>query len=131
VTGDGFDRALGLPGADSLLLDSPGGKRYLQALAQADGPCVQEAACDLELFALLGEGERQLSALVSLPLRTTSRTIGLAVLYFLEDDPLPTPAALAQLELLASVFAAPLALATQAKAAGASPATVPVLAKAS
>ena len=117
VTADGFDRVMGLPGDGNLLLESPGGRRYLQALAQADGPCVQEAACDLELFALLGEGERQLSALVSLPLRTTSRTVGLAVLYFLDDDPLPTPAALEHLELLASVFAAPLAMAVPAESA--------------
>jgi hypothetical protein len=131
VTADGFDRVMGLPGDGNLLLDSPGGRRYLQALAQADGPCVQEAACDLELFALLGEGERQLSALVSLPLRTTSRTVGLAVLYFLEDDPLPTPAALEHLELLASVFAAPLAMAAAAEGTVRSKASVPALAKAS
>jgi len=112
-------------------LDSTGGRRYLQALAQADGPCLQEAACDLELWALLGEGERHLSALLSLPLRTTSRTIGLAVLYFLEDDPLPTPAALDRLELLASVFAAPLATAAPAEASVPSEALVPVLAEAS
>lgn len=111
VTADGFDRVVGLPGEGHLLLDSPGGRRYLQALAQADGPCLQEAACDLELWALMGGGERHLSALLSLPLRTTSRTVGLAVLYFLEDDPLPTPAAVDHLELLASVFAAPLAMA--------------------
>lgn len=96
-----------------------------------DGACVQEAACDLELYALLGEGERQLSALVSLPLRTTSRTIGLAVLYFLEDDPLPTPAVLAHLELLASVLAAPLALAAPAAAARPSESSVRVLSEAS
>ncbi|HYU42923.1 MAG TPA: hypothetical protein VEQ84_12310 [Vicinamibacteria bacterium] len=131
VTADGFDRVVGLPGDGNLLLDSPGGRRYLQALAQADGPCVQEAACDLELFALLGEGERQLSALVSLPLRTTSRTVGLAVLYFLEEDPLPTPAALEHLELLASVFAAPLAMAARAEATVPSEASVAVLAAAS
>jgi mutual gliding-motility protein MglA len=131
VTADGFDRVVGLPGDGSLLLDSPGGRRYLQALAQADGPCVQEAACDIELFALLGEGERQLSALVSLPLRTTSRTVGLAVLYFLEDDPLPTPAALGRLELLASVFAAPLAMAVPAESTVPSDAPVLVLAEAS
>jgi len=131
VTADGFDRVMGLPGDGNLLLDSPGGRRYLQALAQADGPCVQEVACDLELFALLGEGERQLSALVSLPVRTTSRTVGLAVLYFLEEDPLPTPAALEHLELLASVFAAPLAMAAAAEGIVPSKASVPVLAKAS
>jgi len=130
VTADRFDRVVGLPGDGHLLLDSPGGRRYLKALAQADDPCVQEAACDLELFALLGEGERQLSALVSLPLRTTSRTVGLAVLYFLEEDPLPTPAALEHLELLASVFAAPLAMAARAEATVPSVACVPVLAQA-
>jgi len=58
-------------------LDSPGGRRYLQALAQADGPCLQEAACDLELWALLGEGERHLSTLLSLPLpRGGQRPVG-------------------------------------------------------
>ncbi len=128
VTADGFDRVVDLSGDGTLLLDSPGGRRYLQALAQADGPCLQEAACDLELWALLGGGERHLSALASLPLRTTSRTVGLAVLYFLEDDPLPTPAALEHLELVASVFAAPLAPAAPAEATVPPAALVPVLA---
>ena len=115
VTADGFDGVLALPGDGNLLLDSPGGKRYLQTLAQADGARLQEAGADLELWALLGEGERQLSALMSLPIRTASRTVGMAVLYFMVDDPLPTPAALQHLELLASVFAGPLAMAAPAE----------------
>jgi signal recognition particle receptor subunit beta len=117
VNAGGFGHAVALPGAADLLLDSAGGRRYLQALVQADGPCLQEAACDLELWALLGGGERNLSALLSLPLRTSTRTIGLAVLCFLEDDPLPSPAALERLELVASVFAAPLAMAAPEKGA--------------
>lgn len=115
VTAAGFDGVVALPGDGSLLLDSPGGKRYLQTLAQADGPRLQEAGADVELFALLGEGERQLSALMSLPIRTATRTVGMAVLYFMTDDPLPTPAALQHLELLASVFAGPLAMAVPAE----------------
>jgi signal recognition particle receptor subunit beta len=115
VTAEGFDGVVALPGDGNLLLDSPGGQRYLQTLAQADGARLQEAGADLELWALLGEGERQLSALMSLPIRTASRTVGMAVLYFMVDDPLPTPAALQHLELLASVFAGPLAMATHAE----------------
>ena len=115
VTADGFDGVLALPGDGNLLLDSPGGKRYLQTLAQADGARLQEAGADLELWALLGEGERQLSALMSLPIRTASRTVGMCVLYFMVDDPLPTPAALQHLEMLASVFAGPLAMAAPAE----------------
>jgi mutual gliding-motility protein MglA len=115
VTAAGFDGVVALPGDGNLLLDSAGGKRYLQTLAQADGARLQEAGADLELWALLGEGERQLSALMSLPIRTASRTVGMAVLYFMTDDPLPTPAALQHLELLASVFAGPLAMAVPAE----------------
>jgi mutual gliding-motility protein MglA len=120
VTPDGFGRALSLPGAENLLLDAPGGRRYLMPLVQGGRAVLRQNSEDVELWALLGGGERSLGALVAVPLRTTSGMLGLVVLYFREDGAVPTPARLERLETLAALFAAPLALVAHRTAAEAS-----------
>ncbi len=116
VTADGFGRVVGLPSPDDpLLAGGPAGGRYLRALADGDSPCLRETAGDHDLGAILGAGRPPFASVASLPVQTSSRTIGLAILYFLEDEPLPGAAALEHLQLLASVLAAPLALAVPAE----------------
>lgn len=120
VTPDGFGRSLSLPGAEDLLLETAGGRRYLTPLVQGGRAVLRQSSEEVELWALLGGGERSLGALVTVPLRTTSGTLGLVVLYLREDHTVPTPARLERLERVAAVFAAPLALVARRAPADAS-----------
>ena len=109
---------MGLPAADDpLLTRSSAGRRYVGALAEAGRPHLLDAVADLELFSLLGSGEPRFATIASLPVRTSSRAVGVVLLYFLENEPLPAPAALEHLALLAATFAGPLALAVRAETA--------------
>ncbi len=87
------------------------GNGYLVRAAARGIPFAEEAQDNLDLKAVLENSQPRLTGLAVVPVRIPSRVLGLALLYFTEDDRLPSEDSLQHLGLLSAVFVTPLALA--------------------
>lgn len=87
------------------------GNGYLVRAAARGVPFAEEAQDNLDLKAILENSRPPLTGLVVVPVRLPSRLLGLALLYFTEDDRIPGEDLLQHLSLLSAVFVTPVALA--------------------
>jgi len=93
------------------LAAAPSGLAYLMRAAARPTPFVDEAHDNLAVRALLWNAQPAFEAVAVVPLLATGRTVGLALLYYVDGDRLPTPDTLGHLGLLGELFASPLMLA--------------------
>lgn len=96
-----------LPG-DPLLV-SLAGSQFVHRFDFVKDPVLCDATESPELRELLDADRTGFAALAVVPVRTGYRFLGLALLYFLEGDSVPTPDTLERLSNLAAVFALALA----------------------
>jgi signal recognition particle receptor subunit beta len=87
------------------------GNGYLVRAAGRGVPFAEEAQDNLDLKAILEHSRPPLTGLAVVPVRLPSRVLGLALLYFTEDDRIPGEDLLQHLSLLSGVFVTPVALA--------------------
>ena len=87
------------------------GHGYLVRAAARGVPFAEEARDNLDLKAVLEDSRPPLTGVVVVPVRLPSRVLGLALLYFTDQDRLPGEDLLQHLSLLSGVFVTPAALA--------------------
>ncbi|HLA76719.1 MAG TPA: hypothetical protein VJU18_03960 [Vicinamibacteria bacterium] len=98
------------------LTSSALGNGYLVRAAARGVPFAEEVLDNLDLKAILEQSQPRLTGLAVVPVRLPSRVLGLALLYFTEDDRLPGEDLLQHLSLLSAVFVTPMALAMMSPA---------------
>lgn len=105
-------RAAALRGlTEDPLLKARGGVRHvLERFVNDVEPRIHQAADSLDLGEALDDPVRPFLALVAIPVRTSGRLQGLALLYYTPDDALPTSDDLAHLASLAGALSAGLEL---------------------
>ena len=108
------------------LIDNPWGQKMVEALQGVDTAQLWEAGERPDLQGILIAGPHPFVAVAAVPMACAGRTRGVALLYFLQDDPLPSRDDLQHLTMLGAIFAPALHLALMAAAARQRPRAVAV-----
>jgi mutual gliding-motility protein MglA len=95
------------------MLQAPGGLSVLEMFRQDEKPSLVSAAEMSDVAAVLEAAAPPMSAMVVVPLRSPTRLLGFAVLYYPPDTALPSQARLDHLDLLARIVRSPLELAVE------------------
>jgi hypothetical protein len=112
-----FRPVLRPPLAEDPLVKTSSGLQTLETIREAHEPSILRASDTPELEAAFATIEPRFTAMAVVPIRglvsnrETDQLLGMAVLYYLADRPVPAPEALVHLRLLARLFRAPLELA--------------------
>jgi GAF domain-containing protein len=85
----------------------------LETLREDTKPSILRASDLQDLAVALESSEHGLHTLVAVPVRSPQRLLGIALLYFPHDAPVPSAATLDHLHLLSRLLRAPLELAIE------------------
>lgn len=99
------------------LVDNPWGQKVVESLQGTGEAQLWEAGLRPDVQGILAGGPYPFGAVAAVPMACAGRTRGVALLYFLEGDRLPSQADLQHLTTLGAVFAPALHLALMADAA--------------
>jgi mutual gliding-motility protein MglA len=111
--GGGFRGVLKPPMKDEPLLKSKQGLQLLEQFLGDENPTLVRGEDVQEVAQLLQAVQPAFAAMVVVPVRTPTRLLGFAVLYYKPDAALPSQAALDHLGVLARIVRSPLELALE------------------